>query len=181
METTRARERTRSSACRFCIVVAGPILLVLLAAGCAMPQSPSSAAPPAALSASPAVPQPAGAGDRASTGACNAHAAARHEGPAWHRSPAHRRTTHPHVRTDGHPDARPAYREQASSPGGPEPVLSGRRHHVGGHFPKPASIKDGCILIGRSLTHNFELVSSWGSSIGEDLVQVTSDGLHVER
>jgi hypothetical protein len=43
-------------------------------------------------------------------------------------------------------------------------------------FPEPAAILDGCVLIGRSLTVNFELVSSWGSSIGEDVVQVKSEG-----
>ena len=32
------------------------------------------------------------------------------------------------------------------------------------------------ILIGRSLTVDLELVSTWGSSIGEDVVQVTSEG-----
>ena len=44
------------------------------------------------------------------------------------------------------------------------------------YFPQPALMKDGCHLIGRSLTVNFELVSTWGSSIGEDTVQVTSEG-----
>jgi hypothetical protein len=45
-----------------------------------------------------------------------------------------------------------------------------------GNFPEPASIKDGCFLIGRSLMVNFETVSTWGSSIGENVVQVQSQG-----
>ena len=58
----------------------------------------------------------------------------------------------------------------------PNPCSAGDAITSVTHFPAPPSTKDGCSLIGRSLTHNSELVSWEGSDIGEDLVQVTSEG-----
>jgi hypothetical protein len=58
----------------------------------------------------------------------------------------------------------------------PNPCSSGDPITSVTHFPNPPPIRDGCNLIGRALTHNTELVSSEGSDIGEDLVQVTSAG-----
>lgn len=183
METTRARERTRSSACRFCIVVAGPILLVLLAAGCAMPQSPSSAAPPAALSASPAVPQPtepAGLQPAEPTALQPAPATLTPQ-PATNVPPGTeaQRTAAPPTLTYA-PAATPMPALPTMSrplpQAAPNPCSSGDPITSVTHFPNPPPIRDGCNLIGRALTHNTELVSSEGSDIGEDLVQVTSAG-----
>jgi hypothetical protein len=183
METTRARERTRSSACRFCIVVAGPILLVLLAAGCAMPQSPSSAAPPAALSASPAVPQPtepAGLQPAEPTALQPAPETLTPQ-PATKVPPAKgaKGTAAPPTLTYA-PTATPMPALPTLSrplpQAAPNPCTAGDAITSVDYFPEPPSIRDGCHLIGRSLTHNLENVSSEGSDIGEDLVQVTSEG-----
>jgi hypothetical protein len=175
METTRARERTRSSLYRFCIVVAGLILLALLAGGCAVPQTPSATAAPAVLSASPAVPLPA------SPTALQPAPATLTRQPATEIPPGTKaqRTATPPTLTSA-PTATPIPAlPTVSRPlpqAAPVPCSAGDAITSVDHFPEPPLIRDGCHLIGRSLTHNLENVSSEGSDIGEDLVQVTSEG-----
>jgi hypothetical protein len=173
METARARERTRtSSLCRFCIVVASLILLALLAGGCVVPQTPSADAPPAALSAAP---QPA------SPTALQPAPATLTPQPATKVPPGTKaqRTAAPPTLTSA-PTATPmSALPTVSRPlaqAAPNPCTAGDAITSVGYFPAPPSIREGCVLIGRSLTHNSELVSSEGSDIGEDLVQVTSEG-----
>ena len=183
METARARERTRSSLGRFCIVVAGMTLLALLAGGCVAPQSPSSATPPAGLSASPAVPQPtepAGLQPAEPTALQPAPETLTLQ-PATTVTPGAeaQRTAVPPILTRA-PTATPLPAlPTVSRPlpqAAPNPCAAGGAITSVTHFPAPPPTKDGCSLIGRSLTHNSELVSWEGSDIGEDLVQVTSAG-----
>jgi hypothetical protein len=175
METARARERTRSSLCRFCIVVAGLILLALLAGGCLVPQIPSATAPPVAMSASPAAPQPA------SPTAVQPAPATLTPQPATKVPPGTKaqRTAAPPTLASA-PSATPILAlPTVSRPlvqAAPAPCSAGDAPGSVFDFPEPASIRDGCPLIGRSLSVDEELVSTWGSSIGEHVVQVTSEG-----
>ena len=164
MDTARARERTRSSLCRFCIVVAGLILLALLAGGCVVPQTSSAAAPPAALSASPTVPRPS----RHLTGGADRLQPAPETltpQPATKVPPGTKaqRTAAPPTLTSA-PTATPIPAlPTVSRPlpqAAPNPCSAGDAITSVTHFPEPPSIKDGCSLIGRSLTHNSELVST---------------------
>jgi hypothetical protein len=58
----------------------------------------------------------------------------------------------------------------------PNPCAEGEAITSVDYFPDPPSTKDGCFLIGRAVLHNLSEVSSEGSDIAEDLVQVTSEG-----
>jgi hypothetical protein len=178
METARARERTRSSQRRLRIIVAGLIQLTLLAGGCAVPQIPSVTAPPTASLASPAVPQPASSiapqpepapsATRAPLPAAKIPPSAEVQQaaapPTLTAAPT--ATPVPALPTVSRPRAEAA----------PAPCSAGDAPSSVFDFPNPASVVDGCFLIGRSLTVNSELVSEWGSAIGETGVQVESRG-----
>lgn len=175
MDTARARERSRSSLCRSCIVVAGLILLAFLAGGCVVPQTSPAASPPAALPASPTVGQPAlptalqpvpetpksQPATKVAPGTKAQHTAAP---PTLTSAPT--ATPIPALPTVSRPLVQAA----------PAPCSEGDAPTSVNDFPEPASISDGCVLIGRSLMVNFEVVSTWGSSIGENVVQVQSQG-----
>jgi hypothetical protein len=175
MDTARARERTRSSLCRFCIVVAGLILLALLAGGCVVPQTSPASVPPAVLSASPTVPQPA------SPTALQPAPATPKSQPATKVLPGTKaqRTATPPTLTSA-PSATPIPAlptvSRPLAQAAPAPCSEGSAPRSVDDFPEPAPILDGCFLIGRSLMHNLEVVSTWGSAIGENTVQVKSEG-----
>jgi hypothetical protein len=175
METARARERTRSSLCRSCSGVAGLILLALLAGGCVVPQTSPAAASPAALPASPAVRQPA------SPTALQPAPATLTPQPATKvpsGTKAQRTVAPPTLKSVPTTTPIPAL-PTVSRPlvqAAPAPCSEGDAPTSVDDFPEPASVLDGCVLIGRSLTVNFEPVSTWGSSIAEDVVQVKSEG-----
>ena len=175
METARARRRTRSSSCRFSTIVAGLILLTLLAGGCAAPQTPAEPATPAASPVSPAILQPA------EPTALQPAPATLTPQPATNVPPGTeaQRTAAPPTLTYAPPATPMPALPTVSRPlpqAAPNPCSAGDAITSVTHFPAPPSTKDGCSLIGRSLTHNSELVSWEGSDIGEDLVQVTSEG-----